>query len=201
MIHMEERLHQRVVGQDEAIEAVSNTIRRARAGLQDPNRPLGSFLFLGPTGVGKTELAKALAEFLFDDEQAIVRIDMSEFQERHTVSRLIGAPPGYVGYEEGGHLTEAVRRRPYSIVLLDEIEKAHPDVFNVLLQVLDDGRLTDGQGRTVDFKNTVIIMTSNIGSQWITDVAAGDYDGDEGAGHGGGQGAISSRSSSTASTR
>jgi ATP-dependent Clp protease ATP-binding subunit ClpB len=175
MIHMEERLHGRVVGQDEAITAVSNTIRRARAGLQDPNRPLGSFLFMGPTGVGKTELAKALAEFLFDDEQAIIRIDMSEFQERHTVSRLIGAPPGYVGYEEGGHLTEAVRRRPYSIVLLDEIEKAHQDVFNVLLQVLDDGRLTDGQGRTVDFKNTVVIMTSNIGSQWITDVAAGDY--------------------------
>ena len=175
IIHMEERLHKRVVGQDEAIEAVSNTIRRARAGLQDPNRPLGSFLFMGPTGVGKTELAKALAEFLFDDEQAVVRVDMSEFQERHTVSRLIGAPPGYVGYEEGGHLTETVRRRPYSIVLLDEIEKAHPDVFNVLLQVLDDGRLTDGQGRTVDFKNTVIIMTSNIGSQWITDVAAGDY--------------------------
>src|SRR5271157_4496411 len=162
MIHMEERLHQRVVGQDEAISAVSNTIRRARAGLQDPNRPLGSFLFMGPTGVGKTELAKALAEFLFDDEQAIVRIDMSEFQERHTVSRLIGAPPGYVGYEEGGHLTEAVRRKPYSIVLLDEVEKAHQDVFNVLLQVLDDGRLTDGQGRTVDFKNSVIIMTSNI---------------------------------------
>jgi ATP-dependent Clp protease ATP-binding subunit ClpB len=175
MIQMEERLHRRVVGQDEAIEAVANTVRRARAGLQDPNRPLGSFLFMGPTGVGKTELAKALAEFLFDDEQAIVRIDMSEFQERHTVSRLIGAPPGYVGYEEGGHLTEAVRRRPYSIVLLDEIEKAHQDVFNVLLQVLDDGRLTDGQGRTVDFKNTVIIMTSNIGSQWITDAAAGDY--------------------------
>jgi ATP-dependent Clp protease ATP-binding subunit ClpB len=175
MIHMEERLHGRVVGQDEAIAAVSNTIRRARAGLQDPNRPLGSFLFMGPTGVGKTELAKALAEFLFDDEQAIIRIDMSEFQERHTVSRLIGAPPGYVGYEEGRHLTEAVRRRPYSIVLLDEIEKAHQDVFNVLLQVLDDGRLTDGQGRTVDFKNTVVIMTSNIGSQWITDVAAGEY--------------------------
>jgi len=175
IIHMEERLHRRVIGQDEAIEAVSNTIRRARAGLQDPNRPLGSFLFMGPTGVGKTELAKALAEFLFDDEQAIVRVDMSEFQERHTVSRLIGAPPGYVGYEEGGHLTETVRRRPYSIVLLDEIEKAHPDVFNVLLQVLDDGRLTDGQGRTVDFKNTVVIMTSNIGSQWITEVSAGDY--------------------------
>ena len=175
MIHMEERLHRRVVGQDEAVAAVSNTIRRARAGLQDPNRPLGSFLFMGPTGVGKTELAKALAEFLFDDEQAMIRIDMSEFQERHTVSRLIGAPPGYVGYEEGGHLTEAVRRRPYSVVLLDEIEKAHQDVFNVLLQVLDDGRLTDGQGRTVDFKNSVVIMTSNIGSQWITDAAAGDY--------------------------
>lgn len=175
MINMEERLHYRVVGQEEAISAVASTIRRSRAGLQDPNRPLGSFLFMGPTGVGKTELAKALAEFLFDDEQAIVRIDMSEFQERHTVSRLIGAPPGYVGYEEGGHLTEAVRRRPYSIILLDEIEKAHQDVFNVLLQVLDDGRLTDGQGRTVDFKNSVIIMTSNIGSQWITDVAATDY--------------------------
>jgi ATP-dependent Clp protease ATP-binding subunit ClpB len=176
MIQMEERLHRRVVGQEEALKAVSNTIRRSRAGLQDPNRPLGSFLFMGPTGVGKTELAKALAEFLFDDEQAIVRIDMSEFQERHTVSRLIGAPPGYVGYEEGGHLTEAVRRRPYAIVLLDEIEKAHQDVFNVLLQVLDDGRLTDGQGRTVDFKNTVIIMTSNLGSQHITDAAASNYD-------------------------
>jgi ATP-dependent Clp protease ATP-binding subunit ClpB len=173
---MEERLHQRVVGQNEAIEAVSNTVRRARAGLQDPNRPLGSFLFLGPTGVGKTELAKALAEFLFDDEQAIVRLDMSEYQERHTVARMIGAPPGYVGYEEGGQLTEAVRRRPYSIVLLDEVEKAHPEVFDVLLQVLDDGRLTDGQGRTVDFKNTVIIMTSNMGSQWITEFAGKDYE-------------------------
>ncbi|HBL22931.1 MAG TPA: type VI secretion system ATPase TssH, partial [Deltaproteobacteria bacterium] len=166
----------RVIGQDEAIGAVANTIRRARAGLQDPNRPLGSFLFLGPTGVGKTELARALAEFLFDDEQAIVRIDMSEFMEKHSVSRLIGAPPGYVGYEEGGYLTEAVRRRPYSIILLDEVEKAHPEVFNVLLQVLDDGRLTDGQGRTVDFKNSVIIMTSNIGSQWITDLTDKDYD-------------------------
>ncbi len=176
LVTMEERIHQRVIGQDEAIEAVSNTIRRARAGLQDPNRPLGSFLFLGPTGVGKTELARALAEFLFDDEQAIVRIDMSEFMEKHSVSRLIGAPPGYVGYEEGGYLTEAVRRRPYSIILLDEVEKAHPEVFNVLLQVLDDGRLTDGQGRTVDFKNTVIIMTSNIGSQWITDLTDKDYD-------------------------
>ncbi len=176
LVHMEERLHRRVVGQDEAIEAVSNTIRRARAGLQDPNRPLGSFLFLGPTGVGKTELAKALAEFLFDDEQAIVRLDMSEYQERHTVARMIGAPPGYVGYEEGGQLTEAVRRRPYSIVLLDEVEKAHPEVFDVLLQVLDDGRLTDGQGRTVDFKNTVIIMTSNMGSQWIIELAGKDYE-------------------------
>jgi len=176
LVNMEERMHRRVIGQDEALEAVSNTIRRARAGLQDPNRPLGSFLFLGPTGVGKTELAKALAEFLFDDEQAIVRIDMSEFMEKHSVARLIGAPPGYVGYEEGGYLTEAVRRKPYSIVLLDEVEKAHPEVFNVLLQVLDDGRLTDGQGRTVDFKNSVIIMTSNIGSQWITDLAAKDYD-------------------------
>ncbi|HEY3275937.1 MAG TPA: ATP-dependent chaperone ClpB [Syntrophorhabdaceae bacterium] len=176
LVQMEERMHHRVIGQDEAIEAVSNTIRRARAGLQDPNRPLGSFLFLGPTGVGKTELAKALAEFLFDDEQAIVRIDMSEFMEKHSVARLIGAPPGYVGYEEGGYLTEAVRRKPYSIVLMDEVEKAHPEVFNVLLQVLDDGRLTDGQGRTVDFKNTVIIMTSNIGSQWITELAGQDYE-------------------------
>jgi len=167
LVHMEERLHERVVGQDEAVTAVANAIRRARAGLQDPNRPLGSFIFLGPTGVGKTELAKALAEFLFDDERAMVRIDMSEYQERHTVSRLIGAPPGYVGYEEGGQLTEAVRRRPYSVVLFDEIEKAHPEVFNVLLQVLDDGRLTDGQGRTVDFRNTVIIMTSNLGSSYI----------------------------------
>ncbi|HQN62334.1 MAG TPA: ATP-dependent chaperone ClpB, partial [Flexilinea sp.] len=168
LVHMEERLHQRVVGQDEAVKAVSNAVRRSRAGLQDPNRPIGSFIFLGPTGVGKTELAKALAEFLFDDERAMVRIDMSEYQEKHTVSRLIGAPPGYVGYEEGGQLTEAVRRRPYSVILFDEIEKAHSEVFNVLLQVLDDGRLTDGQGRTVDFKNTVIIMTSNAGSElWM----------------------------------
>jgi ATP-dependent Clp protease ATP-binding subunit ClpB len=164
LIRMEERLHQRVVGQDEAITAVSNAIRRARAGLQDPRRPLGSFLFLGPTGVGKTELARALAEFLFDDEQAMIRIDMSEYQEKHTVSRMLGAPPGYVGYEEAGQLTEAVRRRPYAVVLLDEIEKAHADVLNVLLQLLDDGRLTDGKGRTVDFKNCVVIMTSNIGS-------------------------------------
>src|ERR671927_584383 len=162
LIHMEERLHERVVGQDEAVEAVSNALRRARSGLQDPNRPIGSFVFLGPTGVGKTELARALAEFMFDDERAMVRIDMSEYMEKHTVSRLVGAPPGYVGYEEGGQLTEAVRRRPYSVVLLDEIEKAHADVFNALLQVMDDGRLTDGQGRTVDFKNTVLIMTSNI---------------------------------------
>ncbi|MGC8959777.1 MAG: ATP-dependent chaperone ClpB [Chloroflexia bacterium] len=173
LVHMEERLRSRVVGQDEAIAAVSNAIRRARAGLQDPNRPLGSFLFLGPTGVGKTELARALAEFLFDDEDAMVRIDMSEYQERHTVSRLIGAPPGYVGYEEGGQLTEAVRRRPYSVVLFDETEKAHPEVFNVLLQVLDDGRLTDGQGRTVDFKNTVVIMTSNVGSPYLQDLRKG----------------------------
>jgi ATP-dependent Clp protease ATP-binding subunit ClpB len=164
LIHMEERLHQRVVGQDEAVEAVANALRRARTGLQDPNRPIGSFIFLGPTGVGKTELARALAEFMFDDERALVRLDMSEYQERHTVSRLVGAPPGYVGYDEGGQLTEAVRRRPYSVVLLDEIEKAHAEVFDVLLQILDDGRLTDGRGRTVDFRNTVIIMTSNIRS-------------------------------------
>jgi ATP-dependent Clp protease ATP-binding subunit ClpB len=167
LVKLEDHLHLRVVGQDEAIKAVSNAVRRARAGLQDPNRPLGSFIFLGPTGVGKTELSRALAEFLFDDENAMIRIDMSEYMEKHTVARLIGAPPGYVGYEEGGQLSEAVRRRPYSVVLFDEIEKAHPDVFNVLLQVLDDGRITDGQGRTVDFKNTVIIMTSNIGSQYI----------------------------------
>lgn len=171
LVHMEERLHQRVVGQDEAIQAVAAAVRRSRSGLQDPNRPIGSFIFLGPTGVGKTELARALAEFLFDDERSMVRIDMSEYQERHTVSRLIGAPPGYVGYDEGGQLTEAVRRRPYSVVLFDEIEKAHHEVFNVFLQVLDDGRLTDGQGRTVDFRNTVILMTSNIGSQFIMDVS------------------------------
>jgi ATP-dependent Clp protease ATP-binding subunit ClpB len=167
LIHMEERLHRRVIGQDEAINAVANAIRRARAGLQDPNRPLGTFMFLGPTGVGKTELARALAEFMFDDDQAMIRIDMSEYQEKHTVSRMIGAPPGYVGYEEAGQLTEAVRRRPYAVVLFDEIEKAHPEVLNVLLQLLDDGRLTDGKGRTVDFKNTVVIMTSNLGSAFI----------------------------------
>jgi len=169
LIHMEDRLHKRIVGQDEAITAVANAMRRARAGLQDPNRPLGSFIFLGPTGVGKTELARALAEFLFDDEQALVRIDMSEYQEKHTVSRMIGAPPGYVGYDEAGQLTEAVRRKPYSVVLFDEIEKAHPEVLNVLLQLLDDGRLTDGKGRTVDFKNVVVIMTSNLGSQFISE--------------------------------
>jgi ATP-dependent Clp protease ATP-binding subunit ClpB len=173
LIHMEERLHQRVVGQDEAIRAVANAIRRARAGLQDPNRPLGSFMFLGPTGVGKTELARALAEFLFDDEHALVRIDMSEYQEKHTVSRMIGAPPGYVGYEEAGQLTEAIRRRPYAVVLFDEVEKAHPEVLNVLLQLLDDGRLTDGKGRTVDFKNAVVIMTSNLGSQFIAQASTG----------------------------
>jgi ATP-dependent Clp protease ATP-binding subunit ClpB len=169
LIKMEERLRERVVGQEEAIVAVANTVRAARAGLQDPNRPLGSFLFLGPTGVGKTETARALAEFLFDNEQAMIRIDMSEYQEKHTVSRLIGAPPGYVGYDEAGQLTEAVRRHPYSVVLFDEVEKAHPDVLNVLLQLLDDGRLTDAQGRTVDFRNTIVIMTSNLGSQWIVE--------------------------------
>ncbi len=170
LLTMEENLRRRVVGQDEAVVAVSNAIRRARAGLQDPNRPIGSFLFLGPTGVGKTELTKALAEFLFDDESAMVRIDMSEYMEKHTVSRLIGAPPGYVGYDEGGALTEAVRRRPYQVILFDEVEKAHPDVFNVLLQVLDDGRLTDGQGRTVDFRNTLIVLTSNLGSEAIANL-------------------------------
>ncbi len=164
---LEEHLAERVIGQPEAVHAVANAVRRSRAGLQDPNRPIGSFIFLGPTGVGKTETARALAEFLFDDEHAMVRIDMSEYMEKHAVARLIGAPPGYVGYEEGGQLTEAVRRRPYSVVLFDEIEKAHPDVFNILLQILDDGRLTDSQGRTVDFRNTVIIMTSNVGSSYI----------------------------------
>jgi ATP-dependent Clp protease ATP-binding subunit ClpB len=168
---MEAKLHERVVGQDEAITAVSNAIRRSRSGLSDPNRPTGSFLFLGPTGVGKTELCKALAGFLFDSEDHLIRLDMSEFMEKHSVARMIGAPPGYVGYDEGGYLTEAVRRKPYCVLLLDEVEKAHPDVFNVLLQVLDDGRLTDGQGRTVDFKNTVIVMTSNLGSHQIMQMA------------------------------
>jgi len=175
LIRMEEKLAQRVVGQDHALRAVADTVRRARAGIQDTSRPIGSFLFLGPTGVGKTELARALAEFLFDDERAMVRLDMSEYMEKHTVSRLIGAPPGYVGYEEGGQLTEAIKRRPYSIILLDEIEKAHPDVFNILLQILDDGRLTDGKGRTVDFRNTIIIMTSNLGSHIIKELSH-DYE-------------------------
>jgi ATP-dependent Clp protease ATP-binding subunit ClpB len=173
LLAMEDALAKRVIGQGEAVKAVSTAVRRARAGLQDPNRPIGSFIFLGPTGVGKTELTKALANFLFDDDSALVRIDMSEFMEKHSVARLIGAPPGYVGYEEGGSLTEAVRRRPYQVVLFDEIEKAHPDVFNVLLQVLDDGRLTDGQGRTVDFRNTLIIMTSNLGSEFLVNQSEG----------------------------
>jgi ATP-dependent Clp protease ATP-binding subunit ClpB len=176
LLKMESAIKKRVVGQDDALSAVSNAVRRARAGLQDVNRPIGSFIFLGPTGVGKTETSRALAEFLFDDERAMVRIDMSEFMEKHAVSRLIGAPPGYVGYEEGGYLTEAVRRRPYSVVLFDEIEKAHPEVFNLLLQILDDGRLTDGHGRTVDFKNTIIIMTSNLGSQYLTELEEKDYE-------------------------
>src|SRR5699024_4899728 len=177
LLRMEDMLHQRVVGQNEAVVAVANAVRRSRAGLSDPNRPNGSFLFLGPTGVGKTELCKALAEFLFDTEDAMVRIDMSEFMEKHSVARLIGAPPGYVGYEEGGYLTEAVRRKPYSVLLLDEVEKAHTDVFNILLQVLDDGRLTDGQGRTVDFRNTVVVMTSNLGSDLIQALdGESDYD-------------------------
>ncbi|MDI6742643.1 MAG: AAA family ATPase, partial [Smithella sp.] len=174
LIHMEERLQMRVIGQEEGIAAVSAALRRARSGLQDPNRPIGSFIFLGPTGVGKTELARALAEFMFDNEHAMIRIDMSEYMEKHAVARLIGAPPGYVGYDEGGYLTEAVRRKPYSVLLFDEIEKAHPDVFNILLQILDDGRLTDGHGRTVDFKNTVVIMTSNVGSQWIQEPTLDD---------------------------
>jgi ATP-dependent Clp protease ATP-binding subunit ClpB len=172
---LDQELARRVIGQEEAVQAVANAVRRSRAGLQDPNRPIGSFIFLGPTGVGKTETARALAEFLFDDEHAMVRIDMSEYMEKHAVARLIGAPPGYVGYEEGGQLTEAVRRRPYAVVLFDEIEKAHPDVFNILLQILDDGRLTDSQGRTVDFRNTVIIMTSNVGSSFILEHARGDW--------------------------
>jgi ATP-dependent Clp protease ATP-binding subunit ClpB len=169
LIQMEGRLHERVIGQDEAVEAVANALRRSRAGLADPNRPIGSFLFLGPTGVGKTELARALAEFMFDSEQALIRLDLSDYMEKHSVARLIGAPPGYVGYDEGGQLTEAVRRRPYAVILLDEIEKAHPDVFNTLLQIMDEGRLTDGQGRTVDFKNSVMIMTSNVGSAEIAE--------------------------------
>jgi ATP-dependent Clp protease ATP-binding subunit ClpB len=175
---MEEELHKHVIGQNEAVEAVSNAIRRSRAGLSDPKKPIGSFLFLGPTGVGKTELCKTLAQFLFDSKDAMVRMDMSEYMEKHSVARLIGAPPGYVGYEQGGHLTEAVRRRPYSVILMDEIEKAHHDVFNILLQVLDDGRLTDGQGRTVDFRNTVIVMTSNLGSDLIQSMTrANEYEG------------------------
>jgi len=173
LLQMEERLGERVVGQEKGISGVANAVRRSRSGLQDPNRPIGSFIFLGPTGVGKTELARALSEFLFDDEQYMVRIDMSEYMERHSVARLIGAPPGYVGYDEGGYLTEAVRRHPYSVVLFDEIEKAHPDIFNALLQILDDGRMTDGKGRTVDFTNTVLIMTSNVGSQWISEMVDG----------------------------
>ena len=168
LLHMEARLHERIIGQEEAIHAVSDAIRRARSGLKDPSRPIGSFIFIGPSGVGKTELAKALAWFMFDDEEALVRIDMSEYREQHTVSRLFGAPPGYVGYEEGGQLTEAVRRRPYRVILFDEIEKAHPEVWNALLQILDDGRLTDGQGKVVDFRNTVLIMTSNLGTEYVT---------------------------------
>ena len=184
LLRMEEELGRRLIGQTEAVRAVSDAVRRTRAGIADPDRPTGSFLFLGPTGVGKTELAKALADFLFDDERAMVRIDMSEYGEKHSVARLVGAPPGYVGYEEGGQLTEAVRRRPYSVVLLDEVEKAHPEVFDILLQVLDDGRLTDGQGRTVDFRNTILILTSNLGSQFLVDPLT-SRGGEEGAGPGG----------------
>ena len=194
LLRMEDELAKRVIGQQEAVRAVSTAVRRARAGLQDPHRPIGSFMFLGPTGVGKTELTKALAEYLFDDENALIRIDMSEYMERHAVARLIGAPPGYVGYEEGGALTEAVRRRPYQVVLFDEIEKAHPDVFNVLLQVLDDGRLTDGQGHTVDFRNTLIVMTSNLGSDFLVNQPEGqDTDAVQGSGHGGGARSVSAR--------
>src|SRR5688572_7191795 len=174
LVKMEDNLRKRVIGQDEAVTAVANAVRRSRAGLKDPNRPIGSFIFMGPTGVGKTELARALAEYLFDDENSMVRIDMSEYGERHAVARLIGAPPGYIGYEEGGQLTEAIRRRPYAVVLFDEIEKAHPEVFNVFLQILDDGRLTDSKGRVVDFKNTVIIMTSNVGSEYIHNFSKGE---------------------------
>ena len=196
ILRLDEVLHQRVIGQDEAVQLVADAVIRARSGIKDPRRPIGSFLFLGPTGVGKTELAKALAEALFDSEENMVRIDMSEYMEKHTVSRLIGAPPGYVGYEEGGQLTEAVRRKPYSVILFDEIEKAHHDVFNVLLQIFDDGRLTDGQGRTVDFKNTVIIMTSNIGSHYLTEGATDRGEiktASQGTGHAGSQAAFSSR--------
>ena len=193
LLQMEAKLHERVVGQDEAITAVANAIRRSRSGLSDPNRPTGSFLFLGPTGVGKTELCKALAAFLFDSEDHLIRLDMSEFMEKHSVARMIGAPPGYVGYDEGGYLTEAVRRKPYSVLLLDEVEKAHPDVFNVLLQVLDDGRLTDGQGRTVDFKNTVIVMTSNLGSHQIMQMVGQRSAGDQRRGLGRGQEALPAR--------
>ena len=194
LLKMEDALGKRVVGQAEAVHAVATAVRRSRAGLQDPNRPMGSFMFLGPTGVGKTELTKALAEYLFNDETAMVRLDMSEYMEKHSVSRLIGAPPGYVGYDEGGALTEAVRRRPYQVVLFDEIEKAHPDVFNVLLQVLDDGRLTDGQGRTVDFRNTLIIMTSNLGSEFLVNQPEGeDTVGRARAGDGDGAGAFPAR--------
>src|SRR5690625_158591 len=176
LLHMEDVLGQRLIGQTDAVRAVSDAVRRSRAGIADPDRPTGSFLFLGPTGVGKTELAKSLADFLFDDERAIVRIDMSEYSEKHSVARLVGAPPGYVGYEEGGQLTEAVRRRPYSVVLLDEVEKAHPEVFDILLQVLDDGRLTDGQGRTVDFRNVLLVLTSNLGSQFLVDPTLDEED-------------------------
>ena len=193
LLRMEDELGQRVVGQREAVRAVSDAVRRARAGISDPDRPTGSFLFLGPTGVGKTELAKALADFLFDDPRAMVRIDMSEYSEKHSVARLVGAPPGYVGYEEGGQLTEAVRRRPYSVILLDEVEKAHPDVFDILLQVLDDGRLTDGQGRTVDFRNTLLILTSNLGSQALMDPALSEDQrqrGRDGGGAGGVQAGV-----------
>ena len=200
LLEMEQVIGERLIGQRQAVTAVSDAVRRSRAGIADPNRPTGSFLFLGPTGTGKTELAKSLADFLFDDERAIVRIDMSEYSEKHSVSRLVGAPPGYVGYDEGGQLTEAVRRRPYSVVLLDEVEKAHPEVFDILLQVLDDGRLTDGQGRTVDFRNTLLILTSNLGSHYLVDPAlvAG---GQPRVGAGAGARPRSSPSSSTGSTR
>ena len=202
LLRMEDELAKRVIGQAEAVKAVSTAVRRARAGLQDPHRPIGSFMFLGPTGVGKTELTKALAEYLFDDENALIRIDMSEYMEKHSVARLIGAPPGYVGYDEGGALTEAVRRRPYQVVLFDEIEKAHPDVFNVLLQVLDDGRLTDGQGHTVDFRNTLIVMTSNLGAEFLVNQPEGqDTDAVRDQVMARGARGVPARNSSTASTR